>query len=177
MIVESLYLKPLYSFESRARIVEKFGELVQDVAFDAIVVSGTSGLILGGLLAQQYKKNLIVVRKNGHTTHTSRLIEGAFVPDETNRCVFVDDFVDSGATVERVFRAIKDSGSDILWVGCFFWNSTIDKSRLRRGGIDLQIPELHFKCGDRYVPEEYSCKMNWPQKYSMEETPVPPVEF
>ena len=73
--------------------------------FDAIVVTGVSGLIVGPTLAYLLGKRLAVVRKKSdwHTTgnnHAVVNVESAL--NMNDRWIFVDDLIASGETIKRV---------------------------------------------------------------------------
>lgn len=148
--IHSEYLSELFSTTLRKQVVKKFKELCKEVNFDAIVVSGTSGLVMGGILAHACNKQLIVVRKPKETTHTNLLVEGEFNPASKGptKCLFVDDFITTGATVARVFEAMKSMKyHQYEWVGVFLWKSVPVSPRFTTRDLlksYTAIPEYHF---------------------------------
>lgn len=75
-------------------------------AWDGIVCTGTSGLLFAPSLADRLGVPCAVVRKAGTDAHSSRSFEGIV----GRRLLFVDDVVESGATVRRVWAALRDAG-------------------------------------------------------------------
>lgn len=85
--------------------------------FDTIAVTGVSGAAVGFPLALKLKKSVVFVRKNSDTDHhsmgRSRRIAGWASLGE--RALFVDDFVSSGTSRERVRSAVETvSGSKLV---------------------------------------------------------------
>lgn len=74
----------------------------ENVSFDSIVVTGISGAILGPLVAFATDSHLLFVRK-GESTHSHKTVEGKL----GKRWIFLDDFVESGATFRRVLRTVR----------------------------------------------------------------------
>ena len=90
-------------------IVARLRSMQQYKWFDCIALSGSSGTWLGGMLVcalEQHNIGVILVRKPGENSH------GAIVESNNNykECVFVDDFVSSGATYKRVQEALAEYG-------------------------------------------------------------------
>lgn len=95
------------------------------VDFDTIVGTGLSGALVVPLLGRGLGVHWAVVRKPGDNSHSSVDIEGKI----GHRWLFVDDFVDSGATRDRVRRTIldaveranehRDEPFDITFVGTY----------------------------------------------------------
>ena len=80
----------------------------KDHEFDAIVVTGVSGLLLGPTLAYLLGKRLGVVRKTMKDSHAITGIEHNMEPADS--WIFVDDLVASGETIKRVEEAMEDVG-------------------------------------------------------------------
>jgi hypoxanthine phosphoribosyltransferase len=91
-----------------------------DFAFDAIVVSGTSGLLVGPAIADQLGLPLVVVRKPDDGSHSGSLVEGAVGFDKPNpKYIVVDDFVSSGDTVARIMETMRWYRPTWSFVGAF----------------------------------------------------------
>ncbi len=90
-------------------IVAEAVERLTDVDFDTIVGTGMSGSIVIPLLAKALNDrngteiNFLLIRKEGVGAHTS-----SHVGHLGARWIFVDDFIASGATYQRVRRAVDD---------------------------------------------------------------------
>lgn len=85
---------------------------------DAIVVQGKSGMSAAFATQMLIDFPLVVVRKRGEDSHGSK-IEGT--PNVNfGRYLILDDFIDTGATVERIRREIQlswDSMDGAEWCG------------------------------------------------------------
>lgn len=73
------------------------------VGFDALVGTGLSGALVLPALAREFDVGFVLVRTPGHHRHTSCSTEGFF----GSRWLFVDDFIDTGATFRRVHQHIN----------------------------------------------------------------------
>jgi hypothetical protein len=76
---------------------------LRGVDYDTMIGSGLSGALIIPILARALGKLWAIVRKPNDTQHTSALFEGSI----GERWVFVDDFVSSGATRNRVKDAVQ----------------------------------------------------------------------
>src|SRR6266403_6308817 len=76
-------------------------ETVQDVEFDTMVGTGLSGTLVVPTLARAFGTKWAIIRKEA-APHTSVMIEGEI----GHKWLFVDDFISSGRTLERVRMAI-----------------------------------------------------------------------
>jgi adenine/guanine phosphoribosyltransferase-like PRPP-binding protein len=95
-----------------SEILKKPGEFARNAAerlhgvdFDVVVVSGTSGLLIGPSLAAALGKRLAIVRKSSDNSHSYHVVEGWI----GGRWLFVDDLIDSGSTVRRVASAYVEA--------------------------------------------------------------------
>jgi adenine/guanine phosphoribosyltransferase-like PRPP-binding protein len=86
-------------------IAERAAERLRGVDFDVIVVSGTSGLLIGPALAVAMGKRLAIVRKPNDASHSMHLVEGWY----GGKWLFVDDLIDSGSTCRRVAQAYVEA--------------------------------------------------------------------
>lgn len=76
---------------------------LRDVDFDTLVGTGFSGALVVPSLAMRLGKQFVLVRKDNDDSHHS----GQMIGNLGNRWIFVDDFVSSGRTRQRVIDAIK----------------------------------------------------------------------
>jgi orotate phosphoribosyltransferase len=84
--------------------VRRAKQRLAGVRFDTMVGTGLSGSLMIPVLARALNKNWAIVRKPGDSTHSPHMIEGTIGA----RWVFVDDFIDSGATRYRVIRTVTE---------------------------------------------------------------------
>ena len=86
--------------------------------FDAIAVTGNSGTLFGGALALKLKKRVILVRKPGVDSHGTEL---EILFETVDSYIFVDDFIDSGATIKRVISTITSKDENMQLVGAYLY--------------------------------------------------------
>jgi adenine/guanine phosphoribosyltransferase-like PRPP-binding protein len=95
------YLKQAL-FEPEA-IVQKAREVCLDVhTYDTLVGTGLSGALVAPLLAREFGKTFLIVRKDSDGSHSGNLCEGEL----GGSWVFVDDLIDSGSTLRRVRHVV-----------------------------------------------------------------------
>lgn len=68
-----------------------------------IVCTGLSGIMVGTAVAERTKRDFAIVRKPGEITNSSNAIEGYTM----EKFVIVDDFMQSGATIERILTMMN----------------------------------------------------------------------
>lgn len=107
------YLKQFKSINEYEKIVRKVCRYIRQskLEFTHIAVTGVSGITIGGPVALQLKKNLIVVRK-GEVSHSNWNVEGIPVSNKPFAYIIIDDFVETGRTVYNIFNAIKQANNN-----------------------------------------------------------------
>jgi len=100
------HIKGLYPQVDRASIIRQAVNALKPhkEAFEAIAVSGYSSSLIGSILADRLKKNLIVVRKDSEERISNYLIEG--IPFQPY--IYVDDLIQSGDTLKRVYQRCNE---------------------------------------------------------------------
>ncbi len=79
-------------------------ELRARLKFDAVAFTGSSGAALAFPLMVKHKVPVIYVRKPRESSHGGKI---EYTSDVViNRYLIVDDFIDSGSTVKRVYSTI-----------------------------------------------------------------------
>ena len=86
---------------------KRFKKLLKSENFDAIAFSGSSGCALAFSIAATLTMPLIYVRKQGEKSHGS-MVECNNYKKEIKTYLIVDDFVDTGNTVEYIVERIKE---------------------------------------------------------------------
>lgn len=82
---------------------EKKDDRLRDV--DSVVCTGISGLLIAPAIAMAFGWNLAVVRKSSDIAmHSATNVETA---DTVGGYLFVDDLIDTGATLERVEKELE----------------------------------------------------------------------
>lgn len=98
--VKSGYLGAAYA--DNEALLAKATHALRDVEFDTMVGTGLSGSLIIPVIARALGKNWLIIRKESESAHSSERGEGNL----GDRWVFVDDFVDTGATKRRVKDAV-----------------------------------------------------------------------
>ncbi len=111
--------------------VEALAPKIHD--FDVIAIRGNSGAIVGGAVAAELEKSLLLVRKPTENSHGSP-VETSLRLD-TYRYVVVDDFVSSGETIYQIHFTAMKSGLIFIPSGIFEykdnkWNTAADHLKI-----------------------------------------------
>lgn len=91
-------------------VIDTAKERLADVDFDTLVGTGFSGGIVIPSLALALGKKFILIRKETDDSHHGH---GRLLGDLGEKWIFVDDFVSSGKTRDRVISKINEAAS--LW--------------------------------------------------------------
>jgi orotate phosphoribosyltransferase len=89
--------------------------------FDAIVVTGISGIVVGAPVALSLKKQLLVLRKEEtfHGINNELIGRKAIVAEGLTKILFLDDLISTGATFRRCKAAVEEY--DMRLVGTFLY--------------------------------------------------------
>ncbi len=109
------YLNSAMFVERRDATFQRAVQCLSRFEFDTIVVTGVSGLIIGPVLAHLTGKKLLVVRKPNESTHSYNYIEG----EMGHQWIFVDDFISSGGTLDRVVERVNVNFGGVKFVGFY----------------------------------------------------------
>lgn len=105
--------KALFNLDSVLRRAKK--DLL-DVDFDTLVGTGFSSGVVIPALALRMKKKFVLIRKDNDDSHHG---SGRFLGEMGDRWLFVDDFISSGTTRDRVIKKVLD------WRGCEMWDADL----------------------------------------------------
>jgi orotate phosphoribosyltransferase len=105
-------------------VIETAKERLADVDFDTLVGTGFSGSIVIPALALAMGKKFVLIRKETDDSHHGG---GRLVGELGNKWIFVDDFVSSGKTRQRVIDKVEEVDSDTEYVGQYMYVSYSDK--------------------------------------------------
>lgn len=111
-------------------IVKTAERKLSSVEFDGFVGTGLSGTMVAPVLAFAMGKRFAIVRKAddvGH--HSSGTVESGLNPED--RWVFVDDFLSSGKTRQRVIDAMEDHQS-VEYIGDYLYNGRCAFTPIKR---------------------------------------------
>ena len=90
------------AFDDPDKITARVRNLLKGVKYDTLVGTGLSGTLVVPHVARALSKHWLVVRKPEDGTHSCHAAEGEL----GKRWVFLDDFVDTGATRDRVIDVV-----------------------------------------------------------------------
>ncbi|HEU0252829.1 MAG TPA: phosphoribosyltransferase [Pyrinomonadaceae bacterium] len=99
----SSYLKA--AFSPTNELVENALKALQGIDYDTMIGRGTSGLLVVPLLARALDKHFAIVRKPNDASHKECDIEGTI----GGKWIFVDDFISTGETRQRVRDAVQEA--------------------------------------------------------------------
>jgi len=91
--------------------------------FDFLAVTGMSGVVIGSPLAVRLEKPLVIIRKEGDSSHSYGDLIGAAACK--GRYVFVDDFIASGGTYRRVRERLASPELDTRYVGAYLYSDKL----------------------------------------------------
>ena len=98
-------------------IIDAYTKLSKvDFWYDAIVCSGTSGMLVVPQIAELLKKNIIVVRKRNEKCYSDFEIEGP----STKQYIIIDDLICSGDTIKHMIRSIHEETPRSKCMGIYY---------------------------------------------------------
>src|SRR5258706_474101 len=109
--IQTDYLGKVYSMEFLKLVpkaVKKIRAIKRKHPFDAIAFTGSSGAALAFPLSYLLKLPLIHVRK-GKSHYGGGQIEGTI---SSKRYLIIDDFIETGASIRRVIKAVNSELDD-----------------------------------------------------------------
>ncbi len=133
----SNYIKSAFNKPKLKHIVSSFAKAIEDKVFgefDGIACIGTSGLTVAPILAYEFDKHLMVVRKENDNSHKESSIEAY---DSVSKYIVVDDFVSSGRTLENITKGLikgfkyHDKPAPI-YLGAFFWHDCFNSCNMKQ---------------------------------------------
>jgi orotate phosphoribosyltransferase-like protein len=97
------YLSKNFDYKEQSEVIKQ-----KQLKFDAILVTGVSGIIMGSIVARLLRKHLTIVRKSNDGSHSTYFVENFRA---NSSYIFLDDLIASGETyynVKKSFDACKD---------------------------------------------------------------------
>jgi len=122
MISCASYLRKVLDPSSLTRVTRQIAKVLNNQQFDAIAISGLSGLLVGPVVSVTMKKPLVVVRKD-ETSHSSYEIETSLPNGVTWNYIILDDLICLGHTVERIISTIGRQFSQTKCVGIVLYHA------------------------------------------------------
>lgn len=98
------------SKNNRRKTIKKICDALikKGVKFDSFVGRGVSGITVASMLAYRMNKNLVVVRKDKHNSHSNLMVEG--IIHDRHTFIIVDDFIETGSTIDTISLKIEPYG-------------------------------------------------------------------
>lgn len=120
----------------QTRTVRDARSVLSGAKYDLLVGTGMSGALVVPVLAYALRKRFAIVRKESDTqkqNHSDFKVEGQMRSGD--RWLFVDDFISSGATYRRVYKAMQKLGAGIALehIGMYLYHGGLDDSGLTLG--------------------------------------------
>lgn len=111
--------------------------------FDAIAVTGSSGLLIGPAVADKLDKDLILVRKDKDNSHSCLSIEYDGISQPNMRYIILDDIVASGDTIRAIHRKMNENFFDVKfdYVGLYLYNQNSESFSYRRDKLAFHMRE------------------------------------
>lgn len=137
-------------------VIEQCKTALSGVDFDTIVGTGFSGGVVIPALAMAMDKKFVLIRKENDDSHHGG---GKLVGELGQRWIFVDDFISSGRTRERVIRKIAgalDVDQKATMVGQFMYQRN-QNGRFEYYADDWAPADLKVKPGEDKRPRRTSC--------------------
>lgn len=142
---------------NRGLLRAKLGMLLPTIQIAALetdaqclIVSGSSGVWLGAMLTMEQDPPVVLVRKDGENSHGST-VEG---DTDAKRGLVVDDFISTGATINRIAQALVSWGMGLELVGVIEHCRTGD----RGWGPDICVrPDPVDTFANNYTVRVFSC--------------------
>lgn len=116
-MTESTYFGNMLCPHVRDVALNYIADTLQNMEFNVVAVSGYSATLAGAMIADRMGKRLVVVRKQGETSHNGHshscnILNG--LVKRGDKAVFIDDTVDSGKTVKYVADVLSSVNIDLL---------------------------------------------------------------
>lgn len=114
-------------------MVQKAQLRLEEVDYDTMIGTGLSGSLVIPYLARRLGKHWAIMRKPEENSHSDHSFEGEI----GDRWLFVDDFMATGSTAQRVIDQVKDAvfrgGGKTELVGAYLYTyNTFDRPCLLR---------------------------------------------
>jgi adenine/guanine phosphoribosyltransferase-like PRPP-binding protein len=143
-----MYLAPYLKGKKLALTIEEAILKVRNVKFDTIAVRGHSGMLVGAAMAAKTWSDLIIVRKDGEMSHSEEKVEGW---GKDQRILIVDDFIESGSTIDQIYESIMEKCDSPTIVGILLYasiNKQVDKQKYEHpDGTQFQCYHIYRGIG------------------------------
>lgn len=106
MFLSTGYMDTALDPEGLAAVIDRAKKALADVDFDTMVGTGFSGGVVIPALAMAMGKSFVLVRKEEDTSHHG---PGRLLGHLGRRWIFVDDFISTGKTRQRVLDKVAEA--------------------------------------------------------------------
>lgn len=134
LALHSGYMSAVY--DDTNSLINRAHVALRGVDYDTMVGTGLSGSLIIPILARAFDKHWLLIRKDNDGTHSCRIAEGNL----GQRWIFVDDFISSGDTRDRVRTKVgqiaQTSGYGTTYVGDYLYQH----SQFRANG-EVPMPD------------------------------------
>jgi adenine/guanine phosphoribosyltransferase-like PRPP-binding protein len=123
LTIQTNYLHKVYRTDQFVKTVKlaatRIRKFRRKVKFEAIAFTGSSGAALAYPISFLLGIPLICVRKNAKDNHSGLKLEGAV---SAASYIIVDDFIESGKTINKINRTIRLRNDKSNCVGIYLYN-------------------------------------------------------
>ncbi len=117
----------ILAFRNPEIILDDFKDATWGQKFDTLIGTGLSGALVVPTLARALGLKWAIIRKPNDGSHTMAKFEGEI----GSRWMFVDDFVSSGATRDRVRDAVEEISAEYRQLTTYVGTYEYERSRFR----------------------------------------------
>lgn len=120
--IETSYHHKSFDHASRKQAVDQVAAFMQQFPPEVgIAMTGLSGILVGAIVAHETGRPFVVIRKQGEQSH-GKEVEGYVFKEY----VIVDDFIDTGSSMERIMNALSDRKCLAIFVYDGWYSKTIN---------------------------------------------------
>lgn len=121
--VQSSYIREALDGDLLNMFIKRAIDALEPISnkFDTIAFRGYSGGLVAPAVAAYLGKDLIIVRKDNENCHTSHSVEGF---KRIQRYIIIDDFTETGATLEDIINKAQELNPKNRCAGAFFYRNS-----------------------------------------------------
>lgn len=103
------------AFGDTTELIERARRALDGVEYGSMVGTGLSGALVIPILARALNKPFAIIRKPNESSHATTMFEGTI----KDSYIFVDDFIATSATRDRVIKQVRTIAQQYTWLGSF----------------------------------------------------------
>lgn len=140
-----LHTRAVFDHTLFPHIVQWIVEIVKQEHYDAIAVSGHSGLVVAGAVAYILQIPVIAVRKKGDGAMGDDRRVNAILTKDHTVYAFVDDLIGGGTTLRNVVDRVQEMfGKATECGGVVLYNANDEMARSALDCMDFTSPRPYF---------------------------------